>query len=62
MITAENGGHLCAVIAVCERLPGVKFTVYSRLFCKKGDNPQNINFTGEIRRWLRYTYDKGFES
>jgi hypothetical protein len=25
---------------------------------KKGDNPKNINFTGEERRWLSFTHDK----
>jgi hypothetical protein len=31
------------------------------MFCKKGDNPQNMNFTREERRWLPFTYDKFFE-
>jgi hypothetical protein len=36
VITAENGDHLCVVVTACDRLPGVKFAVYSPLFCKKG--------------------------
>jgi hypothetical protein len=28
---------------------------------QKGDNPQNIYFTGEAKRWLCFTHDKRFE-
>jgi hypothetical protein len=37
------------------------FRCVSHPFFKKGTNHKNINFTGEARRWIRFTYDKCFE-
>ena len=46
----------------CNRLSFDKQHYTSPLFCKKGDNPQNINFRSEARRWLPFMYNKYLET
>jgi hypothetical protein len=40
---------------------GFRLIYISALFCKRGDNPHNISFMGEARRWLSFTFYKCFE-
>jgi hypothetical protein len=54
------GGDFSLRKGNCNDVPIDLFYI-SPLFCKKGDNPQNISFTAEARRWIRFTYDKRFD-
>jgi hypothetical protein len=56
----SSGGH--HKICIVTSYSAIHVVLYvSTLFCREGDKPQNINFTGEARRWLCFTYDKCFE-